>query len=234
MRIRWPLTLAIAGLVAVPASAADQSVTAQPSIEWTPDDVTIDMGDVVTWNNAGGVHNVEFDDGSYTQPPAPSSANWSVDRTFSAPGTFRYHCGFHGQAMAGVVRVRDATGTVPPPVEVDPGLTLRARDEQTLQRLVEGRGLRARAECANGCDITLKVSLAPKIAKRFGFARRRKVIGRETADLEAGRRVRLDVALKPRAEDALADAKRAFKVRLDVRARNDTTERARKKIKIKP
>ena len=72
--------------MAVPASAADQSVTATPSSEWSPDDVTIDLGDTVTWNNGGGVHNVEFNDGSFTQPPQPSTSQWTVERTFDTAG----------------------------------------------------------------------------------------------------------------------------------------------------
>jgi plastocyanin len=233
VRFRWPLPLAIVALLAVPASAADQTVTAEPSTQWSPDDVTIDMGDTVTWNNAGGVHNVEFDDGSYTEPPSPSPDPWSVNRTFDTAGTFRYHCGFHGQAMTGIVRVRDATGTVPPPAEVDPGLSVNAPDEQTLQRLLN-RGLRTRAKCVNGCDIKLELSLAPRTAKRLGFARRRVTIGRTSDSLPVDRRVAIDVPLKQKAENKIEDAERAFKVRLDVRAANDTTETARRKIKITP
>jgi plastocyanin len=220
--------------MAVPASAADQAVTAQPSSEWSPDDVTIDIGDTVTWNNAGGIHNVAFNDGSYTQPAQPSSSDWSVQRTFESPGIFRYQCGFHGSSMSGVVRVRDATGEVPEPVDVPPGLTVRARDEQGLRRLVEGRGLRVRPRCVNGCDARLRLSLAPKVAKRFGFARRRKTIGTERATLPSNRRVALDVELTRKAKNRLRDAARAFKARLDVRATKDTRETARQTITIVP
>lgn len=220
--------------MAVPASAADQAVTAQPSSQWSPDDVTIDIGDTVTWNNAGGIHNVEFNDGSYTQPAQPSSSNWSAERTFDTPGMFRYQCGFHGSSMSGVVRVRDATGQVPEPVDVPPGLTVRVRDEQKLGRLVDGRGLRARARCLNGCDVRLKLSLGPKVAKRFGFARRRKTIGSERATLPTNRRVALDVGLSRKAKNRLADAARPFKARLEVRATKDTRETVRRTIKIVP
>jgi plastocyanin len=228
--LRWTLPLAAALLLAVPASAADQSVSALPSTQWSPDDVTIDLNDTVTWHNEGGFHSVKFNDGSFEEPPAPSASNWTVQRTFDTPGTFRYVCGFHGSAMPGVVRVRDATGQVP---LTAPGLKVRARDEQTLQRL-ESRGLRARASCENGCDITLKVSLSPRTAKRFGFAKRRKTIGRASDSLSAGHTVPFDIELKPKAANALADAKRAFKVRLDVRAKNDIADTARQKIKITP
>jgi plastocyanin len=230
---RWTLPLALALLLAVPAVAADQSVTAQPGIQWSPDDVTIDMGDTVTWNNAGGIHNVEFDNGSFTEPPAPSSDDWTADRTFDTPGIFRYHCGFHGASMRGVVRVRDETGQVPEPVEVPPGLTVDAADERALGRLLN-RGFRIRARCENGCDIKTKLSLAPKIAKRLGYAERRTTIGRGSASLLVDRGVRMDTELNSKAQNKLADADRAFKVRLDVRATNDTRETARRKIKITP
>jgi plastocyanin len=231
---RWSLPLALALLLAVPAAAADQSVTAQPSIQWSPDEVTIDIGDTVTWNNGGGIHNVEFNDGSFTRPPAPSEQDWSVPRTFDQPGIFRYHCGFHGSAMSGVVKVRDETGQVPEPVEVDPGLSVSARDEQQLARLVEGPGLLARARCTGGCDIRLKLSLAPRTAKRLGFAKRRVTVGKTSDTLAADRKTAIDVPIKNKVKDELAAAERAFKVRLDVRATNDTRETARKTIKITP
>jgi plastocyanin len=230
VRFRWPLTLAIAALLTVPASAADQTITAQASIQFSPNDVTIDMGDTVTWNNGGGTHNVEFDDGSFTEPPTPRPDDWSVQRTFDTPGQFLYHCGFHGQAMSGVVRVRDETGQVP---LTPPGLTVSAADEQPLGRL-ERKGLRVRATCDNRCDISMKMSLAPRTAKRFGFAKRRKTIGRESDAISGGETERFFIELKPKAEDALADAERAFKVRLDVRATANTSETARRKIKITP
>ena len=236
--LRWPLPLAIAGLIAVPASAADQSVTAGPGFEFSPSEVEIDVGNKVTWNNAGGFHSVKFDDGSFEQPPDPSATSWTVERTFDTPGTFRYYCEQHGgpngAGMSGTVAVRDATGTVPPPVEVEPGLTVRAPDEQTLKRLVEGPGLRARAKCVNGCDIKLKLSLAPRTAKRLGFRRRRVTIGTETDTLPVDRSIPIDIALKEKAKQKLADAERAFRVRLDVRATKDTSETARETIKINP
>jgi plastocyanin len=229
--IRWTLPLAMVGLMAVPAVAADQTVNTEAPSQWKPDDVTIDMGDTVTWQNgSGGFHNVKFNDGSFTEPPAPSTDAWTAQRTFDTPGTFRYVCGFHGAAMSGVVRVRDATGEVP---VVRPGLTVSAADEQSLGRL-ERKGLKVRASCDNGCDVVMKMSLAPRTAKHFGFAKRRKTIGRATDSLSADDTQRFFISLKPKAEDALADAKRAFKVTLDVRATNETSETARQKIKITP
>jgi plastocyanin len=230
---RWSLPLALAVLLAVPASAADQTVTATPGNTFSPEDVTIDMGDTVTWSNGGGVHNVAFNDGSYTEPPQPTASQWTVERTFDTPGVFRYQCAFHGASMSGVVRVRDASGQVPEPVDVPPGLTARTGDELGLGRL-QNRGVRVRTRCVNGCDVRLKLSLAPRTAARFGFARRRKTIGTETDSLPANERVPIDVELTQKAKNRLADADRGFKVRLDVTARKDTRETARETIKINP
>jgi plastocyanin len=234
-----PLPLAALLLLAVPASAAYESVTAGPGFEFEPADVEIDVGDTVTWQQSGPFpHNVRFDDGSFEQPADPTSTPWTAERTFDTPGTFRYYCEQHGgpngEGMSGTVAVRDATGSVPPPAKVEPGLTVGVDDEQTLKRLVEGQGLRLRASCVNGCDITAKVSLAPRTAKRLGFAMRRVTIAKLSDTLPVDDRERLDVALKDNAAKKLADAERPFKVRLDVRASKDTREDFREKIKITP
>ena len=106
MLLRWTLPLAAALLLAVPASAAEETVNTEAPSQWKPDDVTIDLGDTVTWQNGSqGFHNVKFNDGSFTAPSGPSMEAWSVHRTFDTPGTFRYVCGFHGGSMRGTVIV---------------------------------------------------------------------------------------------------------------------------------
>lgn len=107
------LTSAACLALAGPATAADQTVNATGSATWSPSTVTVNEGEKVTWKNQSGFHNVVFDDGSYTQPSEPSVSMWSVDRVFPTAGTFKYHCGFHGTAMAGTVVVQGA-GTPPP------------------------------------------------------------------------------------------------------------------------
>lgn len=237
--LRWTLPLAAVLLLAVPASAAEEAVTAGPGFEFDPAEVTIDVGDTVTWQQSGPFpHNVKFDDGSFEEPADPTSVPWTAQRTFDAPGTFRYYCEQHGgpggEGMAGTVAVRDATGMVPPPAEVEPGLSVTVRDEQSLKRLVEGQGLRLRASCVNGCEITAKLSLSPRTAERFGYASRRVTIGKLSDSLPVDERERLDIPLKDRAENKLADAERPFKVRLEALATKDTRETFREKIKITP
>jgi plastocyanin len=240
--LRWPLPLAIAGLLATPASAADQSVTARPGNTFSPSEVTVDLGDTVTWNNGGGFHNVKFDDGSFEQPAEPDISQWSVERTFDKPGHYLYYCEQHGgpngSGMSGHVAVRDATGTVPgpnpaPDPVTPPGLGVTAPREQALERLVE-RGLRPQVRCDGGCDATLRLSINGRTAKRFGLGERRTRIGRRKVSLPPSGRAKVRVRLKRKAKQELADASRGFKVRLDVRATRDTTETARRTVAIKP
>jgi plastocyanin len=116
MRRRLPLlSLGLVLALAAPAHAADQAVNATNSNTFSPSSVTINVNEKVTWTNQGGYHNVVFDDGSYTQPGEPSFSMWTVDRTFTSAGTFRYHCGFHGTSMSGTVVVQGEGGSPPPP-----------------------------------------------------------------------------------------------------------------------
>jgi plastocyanin len=102
------------------ALAANQTVMAlQGPNRFVQVDVTVNVGETVTWTNGGGSHNVVFDDGSFTEPASatgPGSA-WPVSRTFTTVGVFPYYCVIHGgpggQGMSGTVTVV-ASGTPPP------------------------------------------------------------------------------------------------------------------------
>jgi Copper binding proteins, plastocyanin/azurin family len=101
-------------------------VTARANNSFDPSTVTITQGERVTWTNSGGgSHNVAFDDGSFTEPSNPSTANWTTNpRPFNQPGSFTYHCQAH-PFMTGRVNVNAPTpapgppppggGTPPPP-----------------------------------------------------------------------------------------------------------------------
>jgi plastocyanin len=123
------------------ASSADAMVTAMASNTFDPAAVTIGQGETVTWTNVGGgEHNVVFEDGSFTSPATPSSSNWTVSRSFSTAGTFRYYCARHTY-MTGTVTV---TGAAPPPPTPGPPppaagktgttVTLRVSDASPTRR----------------------------------------------------------------------------------------------------
>jgi plastocyanin len=90
---------------------AEGSGTASVSIkdfEFQPKQVTIKAGTTVAWKNDGGSsHTVTADNGSFESPTLGGGAAFS--RKFTRPGTYRYHCAFHGgnggEGMSGTVVV---------------------------------------------------------------------------------------------------------------------------------
>jgi plastocyanin len=90
----------------VAAAAAGKTVTLT-NFQFTPKLITVKAGSTVTWVNKEGTHSVNADDDSWSSPTL--KAGQSFSHQFDTPGTFRYHCSFHGSAgggnMAGTVRV---------------------------------------------------------------------------------------------------------------------------------
>ena len=91
-----------------------------PLMSFTPAQLTIAVGDTVTFVNKGGVHNVYADDGSFRCARgcdadggngAPSGELWSSTVTFDTAGSFGYECQAHaGMGMRGTIVVE---GTQP-------------------------------------------------------------------------------------------------------------------------
>lgn len=110
MRIRTISVCAFAAFLVqvAPALGANANVTTVGNT-FSAKHVAVNVGEMVTWTNGGGVHNVHFDDNSYQQPPSASSSAWTVSRTFSTPGLHRYYCDVHGgpggAGMSGTVTV---------------------------------------------------------------------------------------------------------------------------------
>ena len=105
------------------AVSATTNVAAVGTSGWSPDPITIDSGDTVTWSNSTGFpHNVCVASAgaaagancSEFRMPASPSVNWggTVSHTFNAPGTFRYLCEAHPN-MTGTVTVRGGPGGEP-------------------------------------------------------------------------------------------------------------------------
>jgi plastocyanin len=73
-----------------------------------PETVTTSRGSTVTWTWRGGAqHNVTFEDGTGS---SATQTTGTLDRTFSAAGTFRYRCTIHSSSftigMVGAVVVQ--------------------------------------------------------------------------------------------------------------------------------
>ena len=116
--MRWLAALpAVAALAVAALPAADTTINAQ-DFTYDPVAVTIDVGDTVTFDNVGGLHNFAFDDGPQ-YPPAPALDtdpvwNTPLQRTFTAPGTYAFHCEQHPMQMNGTVTVRAPQATATP------------------------------------------------------------------------------------------------------------------------
>ena len=127
MRARWLVLVALLGfaVAVVPALAANQSVSAGPGAQYSPNEIAVKPGETVTFSNAGGFHSVVFDNatpfngGTADSNGAPSSSAWSATATFLTEGRFTFHCGYHGVLMTGTVNV-NAAGTVPGSSETIP------------------------------------------------------------------------------------------------------------------
>jgi plastocyanin len=93
-----------------PAGACAES-TAPTTIEATvrdyafgPEPIKAKVGDVITWTNAGpNEHTATLDDGSCGTDNLNTGDAGSL--TFSAPGTYAYHCEVHPARMKGTIEV---------------------------------------------------------------------------------------------------------------------------------
>ncbi len=111
------LSLLAAALCLVPAArAATVNVVAggAAGLAFTPQFVTISVGDTVNFTNGGGFHNVRSDDGSFGNS---ISGSWTLPHTYTTAGTFGFHCEAHGAAgsgMFGTVTVQGGGNTPHP------------------------------------------------------------------------------------------------------------------------
>ena len=79
---------------------------------YTPNSLTINIGDTVVWNNIGGFHNVNGTLSTYPSNPegfgngSSSSTAWTYSHVFTLPGTYNYQCDPHAMmGMTGVITV---------------------------------------------------------------------------------------------------------------------------------
>jgi len=80
-------------LLSVPglSAAATHDVTVRNNF-FSPNNITIEVGDTVRWTNNAGFHDVTADDNSFA---SPTSNGWVYSRTFMSVGEILYHCSVH-------------------------------------------------------------------------------------------------------------------------------------------
>lgn len=143
------LVLAVAGslmIMGLPqsSSAATQTVTMVDN-RFDPQEIRIDVGDSVVWNNRGqNQHDIRADDGSFRSGTIGTGDTYS--RRFTEEGFYYYHCNFHGSrkkvGMWGLVVVGNPDPKSDPYAEL--GTTKDARpklvvptDFKTIQGAVD-------------------------------------------------------------------------------------------------
>jgi plastocyanin len=113
--------------------AADHAVDIA-GFAFSPQSVTVAVGDTVTWTNADAQnHTATADDASFDTGTIAGGTSKSV--TFAAAGTFGYHCKIHPTMTATiVVQAAVGGGANPPPTDtLDP---LPARTDSTMLALL--------------------------------------------------------------------------------------------------
>jgi plastocyanin len=94
---------AAASLAKTPAKA----LVTVSNFSFDPKELRVPAGTTVEWVDQGGRHTIEADDGAFKSPTLVSGDHF--DFVFKQPGTYPYHCSFHGAAgghdMAGNVIV---------------------------------------------------------------------------------------------------------------------------------
>jgi len=83
-------------------AAGGQIAVSIVNFAYDPNPTTVAVGDTVTWTNNDGVpHTVTANDGSFQSGTLQPGASFSF--TFTAPGSFDYHCEFHANMSGQVV-----------------------------------------------------------------------------------------------------------------------------------
>jgi plastocyanin len=103
---------ALLGLLLLGYSASAANITIMVGDNfYSPRTVTIQAGDVVTWQYQSGSNNTHptASDNSAWTTFTINSANLTKTMTFATVGTFPYHCTFHGAAGSGMYGVITVT-----------------------------------------------------------------------------------------------------------------------------
>ena len=102
--------------VAAAAFGATVPVTVGPGFTYSPNPVTINVGDTVQWNWAGALHSSTSSASSVTEVwDSGLMSTGSFSHTFTHSGTFNYFCTLHGAAAmsANVIVNAPVTTAVP-------------------------------------------------------------------------------------------------------------------------
>ena len=91
------------------SSIATNHVVNTQGMTFSPSNITITVGDSVTFNNTGGVHNVNGTTQTFPQNPESFGNNlgsgWTYVHVFTTSGLYDYQCDPHIPGMVGTIQV---------------------------------------------------------------------------------------------------------------------------------
>lgn len=104
MAILFAASLGVASNSRVAAAGHQVQIA---DMAFQPGNLTVTVGDTVTWTNADSrPHTVTADGGAFDSGNVDEGGSFSF--TFTEPGTYSYHCGYHSEMRATIVVVAAA------------------------------------------------------------------------------------------------------------------------------
>jgi len=158
-----------------PAGAASRKV-AIGGFAWTPQQVTIDRGDSVTWYWVGpdtqhSVTGLSANALGWDSDPGDGAPEHALDDRFTVrfdePGTYAFHCKLHA-IVRGAVTVTDQAGTGAPSPDPDPPVAV----DYTPPELTDARfvGTELRYTLDEAARVTLDVMRGRRLMKTRHFS----------------------------------------------------------------
>ena len=84
-------------------------------MSFSPSELTIEIGDTVTFINTGGSHNVNGTQGTFSSNPESFGnsvgSGWTYKHIFSIAGEYDFQCDPHSAFMKGKITVQNSTNT---------------------------------------------------------------------------------------------------------------------------
>jgi plastocyanin len=176
--VRLVLALTVLLVGAPPALAAPAEIRAVDDLTpdgnnvWSPSDVTINVGETVTWRYDGTQlpHNVASTSPNWNVASPSSAVNPApVVQRFDAEGTYTFQCSFHAMTMKGSVTVGSPPPPPPPPLSEQPWTneqaapTVLEKADETRPKLTEVRLNTVR----NGARVRFRLSERARVSVRF-------------------------------------------------------------------
>ena len=103
------LVLLVILTISSSVSAEDYDISITDDKDFSPGELTINVGDTVTWtNDDDSPHTVTADDGQFDSGNMGEGATWSF--TFTEAGTYDYKCNYHSSMTATITVVEPDSG----------------------------------------------------------------------------------------------------------------------------